>query len=138
MFRCVHDWQLPTVDTFYSKGFIPERQLKMFIRVLDRSADGSRWLTQCEVCGCALDWVTSLELTVMSVKGIKNLCFDCDPEADKIPRVMLLDGDVPEFIFYEELGRRYVVDTQQRRAWRVVASDENGKPMIYVDAKLSG
>ena len=64
----------------------------MITRVVDRSADGSMFQLQCEECGVPLDWVTGMELTVMAVKGYRNLCFCCDGGADMVSDVLLTDG----------------------------------------------
>jgi hypothetical protein len=103
----------------------------MFIEIAERSVDGGHWLTKCERCGVSLDWVTSLELTMMSVKGLHNLCFDCDPSSNGVHSSLKIDGLLPDHITVVAGGRLIAIDVRSGQSHVVVGYLE-GKSMRSV------
>jgi hypothetical protein len=117
----------------------------MFIEVAERSVDGSMWLTKCERCGVSLDWVPSLELGMMSVRGLRNLCFGCDIKSGVIASCFRVDGEVADYVIARDGAGLVAVDTRAREAF-AVAGFERGRvlrlvyphiacPAVHISAK---
>jgi len=120
----------------------------MFIGVAERSVDGSMWLTRCERCGMSLDWVQSLELVMMSVKGLRNMCFDCDPKAGVVPGCFRIGGEVADYVVCRYEKCLVAIDTRVREHF-AVAGFERGRglrlvyppaacPVVHISAKPAG
>ena len=117
----------------------------MFIEVAERSVDGSAWLTKCERCGTSLDWVSSLDITMMSVRGLRNLCFGCDPGADVVPVVFRVDGGVADYVMVRHGRGLVAIDTRAGEHFAVVGYDKGAGlglvdlpiacPVVHISAK---
>lgn len=74
----------------------------MVIHFLDRSYDGSRVLLQCSGCGIATDWEELSVVAEMAIRGIRNLCFDCDPLSDTPIPMLRIDDSVTKIIISDD------------------------------------